>query len=630
MLKIKIVRVAVILSILGATPSVFAQSKKVAVADSLHFAKLADRINGIVNRDPKAADSLAHIYFAEARKLNHDDYSGRGAALINSASLVQGDISKALTWYTVAQRYFKRSKNHLWTGYTNMNMGIALSGKYDFERGLPYILKSIKDFELARDNNMLASAYCTLSMSFHDFGNYEKGKQYAFLALETIKRSKDVKQFYQWQAYSALAINYDDNKEWDKAIKTHLEALKFANRTYIPYTYNNLGNTYKKKGQLNNALKYLNLSLSGSRASGNGYHLASVYGNIADVYRLQHNYQPAGKYIDSTLYYSRQSKSPEKLIDAYDFAYQLKNDTGDYKSAVTYLNLRTALKDSLLNADKAKIIYNYQEQYETKEKEKRIQQQQFEIAKRNYWLIMALAAFVLFCIGAYVLYRLYKNKQEKKLQEEILRQQEIEARALFEGEQSERIRIARDLHDGVGQMLSLVKMNLSAIDTKDAVTINTMDLLDKTIDEVRNVSHNLIPEELNFGIFRALENIADKVNSSGDTKMSIHISQELQSLTFEKQNELSIYRIVQEVVNNMIKHAGANRIDLSITRVNKSIIIALKDNGRGLAEDAIGSSKGIGWKNINARVHLLDGKINIRSEKLTGTQIEITLPEHGQ
>lgn len=621
----------IIVMLLAGNPCAFSQKQTITEKDSIRFTRLNEQYNNCLNTDAKKADSLARIYFAKAKKIRNNDYCGRGAVLLNGVSLIEGNIDKAMEWRKVAIGYFKKSNNYVWIGYINLNMGIIFDNKYNFEKGLPYLLQSVKDFEKAKDNNMIASAYTSIANSFHNFGNYEEGKKYAQLAITTLSRFKDAKQSYQWRAWNALAINYDDNKEWDKAIETHNKALAFAGETNGHNTYNNLGNTYRKKGMLKEAMEYLTLSLNVSAKEGaNDYHYATLYGNIADVYRMQQQYELSRTYIDSTLYYSEKTQSPEKLIDAYYFAYQYYNDTGNYKAASGYLKQYVTLKDSLLNADKAKIIYAYKEKYEAEKKQKLIELQEFEITKRNYWLIIAAVLFLLFCSGAYFAYRTYTYKQGRKLLDEIYRQKEIEAKALFDGEQKERIRIARDLHDGVGQMLSLVKMNLSMVEESDSTLIKKITLLvDKTIDEVRNVSHNLIPQELNFGIFKALEDIAEKVNSAGTTKMEVLLPDELKEITFERQNELTMYRIVQEVVNNMIKHAGADKIELSISRVNNSLIISITDNGRGLDQESISNSKGLGWKNINARVHLLDGKINITSEKLSGTRIEITLPGNG-
>lgn len=233
-------------------------------------------------------------------------------------------------------------------------------------------------------------------------------------------------------------------------------------------------------------------------------------------------------------------------------------------------------------------------------------------------------------IVGYLAIRNNAYKQQKRIQAEIHKQQEIETRSLFEGEQKERIRIARDLHDSIGQMLSVVKMNLSNLSTPDQYgnkLDNTVELVDKTITEVRHISHNLIPEELNFGLFAALEDMAEKINHAGNTKVVLSIPDDALIYQFEKSNELSIYRIVQEALSNIVKHAQATTIDLAVMQQPNGMAINIKDNGKGFDTSQIKTSSGIGWKNIAARVNMLYGELQVRSEKLTGTHIEITIPD---
>ncbi len=557
---------------------------------------------------------------------------GRGATLISTTRMALKKTEEAVTWYNKAQHYFVHAKNYLWKGYANLNMGILFSQRYDFENGFLYLNRSVQDFEQAGDFDMVVSAYVSISNAFHDAKNYVKGIEYAQAAIKTVAAHPGVNDYYRWAAFNELAINYDDNKEYDKAINTHLQALPYAgNKVYS--TYNNLGNTYKKTGRLDSAVHYLDRSLQSLRKNPPGwgldYNHASVYGNLADVYRMQRKYTLAHSFLDSALYYAQKSESPEKLMDAYEYAYLLKKDMQQYKPAMAFLEKCMALKDSLLNEEKTTAMLNIQEKYQAEKKQAIIEQQKNEIARKEQWLWVGGMALLAACIATYFIFALHKSRQEKKLQQEIFNRQAAEAKALFDGEQNERIRIARDLHDGVGQMLSLVKMSLSTVETGDEAVQKAMALTDKTIDEVRNVSHNLIPQELNFGIVRALENLAEKVNASGTTKMSIDMPGPMQTLQFEKQNELSIYRIVQEVVNNMLKHAGASEINLAIKHKDSQVLIAVNDNGRGINLVDMDHSKGIGWKNINARLNMLDGKINVRSEHLSGTQIEITLPSNG-
>ncbi len=174
-------------------------------------------------------------------------------------------------------------------------------------------------------------------------------------------------------------------------------------------------------------------------------------------------------------------------------------------------------------------------------------------------------------------------------------------------------------------MLSLAKMNLSALPGPDTRLQQTIGLIDNTITEVRNISHNLIPEDLNFGLIPALETLAEKVNSIGNTQITVNIAEPVRQQHFGKEYELSIYRIVQETVNNMIRHSGASQIKLDIMQQEQKILLSISDNGKGMDTDHIENTKGIGWKNIKARVNLLDGEIKVQSEKQAGTRIEITL-----
>ena len=111
--------------------------------------------------------------------------------------------------------------------------------------------------------------------------------------------------------------------------------------------------------------------------------------------------------------------------------------------------------------------------------------------------------------------------------------------------------------------------------------------------------------------------------------MSVHVDESIRQLQFEQQNELSIYRIIQEVVNNTIRHSEAGSIELSLAQQTQKILLSIRDNGKGMDAGSIENAKGIGWKNIRARVNLLEGEMKVQSEKSAGTQIEIILPKNG-
>lgn len=211
-----------------------------------------------------------------------------------------------------------------------------------------------------------------------------------------------------------------------------------------------------------------------------------------------------------------------------------------------------------------------------------------------------------------------------KKQKNLVTQKETAQRLIFETEQAERARISRDLHDSVGQKLSVVKMQMSL--TQAGITAQTIELLDKAIHDIRTVSHDMFPQELEKGLHVALEEMAEQVNfTSASTRVSLSLDGGLALRRLSAQAELYLYRIIQEIVNNAIKHAKAKHIHIRIEVRGEQLHIAVSDDGIGMTEGADQSS-GIGLKNIKARVGHLKGILEITSKPGQGTSFAIDMP----
>ena len=500
----------------------------------------------------------------------------------------------------------------------------------DFVKAQDYFFQSLRNAEKANNKHIASVAYNNISATYCETENTEAAIDYAKKAISSCRETGDTALLAN--AYNSLANAYYIEESDSLSLHYYREAL--AQRLLMKDSiglfagYKNLGAVLFEMKDTLQGISYLHKSLAFIQEKDSARWL-SGYLTLGGAYFFSGNLPRAKLYLDSCGLYVGHSTAFDKLEDYYYTLYKYYQKTGDLKNSLKNFELYGNYRDSIISTAKNKQLAELNVKYEAEKKQTLIDQQKFELKQKNQLLWFVATGLILLCIAGYFIYRNIQYKAQRKLRDQEQRQQEIAARSLFEGEQNERIRIARDLHDGVGQMLSLVKMNLSAIENTDLATQKTMLLVDKTIDEVRNVSHNLIPEELNFGIFRALDNLSDKINATGETQMKLDIPESIKNIQFEKQNELSIYRIVQEVVSNMIRHAGASLVELSMSYAAQNIIIAIKDNGRGIDANAIEQSEGIGWKNIKARVHLLDGRINVQSEKLSGTQIEITLPAHG-
>lgn len=247
--------------------------------------------------------------------------------------------------------------------------------------------------------------------------------------------------------------------------------------------------------------------------------------------------------------------------------------------------------------------------------------------------IFAGVALLTLMLG-YSYYRRYQIKQEAKLQKELYEQREEATKNLIEVEGKERSRIAAELHDGVGQMMSAAKMNLSAL--KSNIQFSTpeqehafesvLNQIDDSCKEVRHVSHAMMPGALERkGLVNAVEALVNNITNSALQASVFHEGFEQRA---DENTEVVLYRIIQECVNNAIKHSGASRLDISMIKDTDHISITIEDNGRGF--DKSGTlNDGIGMKNLYTRVNYLKGSIDIDTAPGRGTCIVVEVPALG-
>lgn len=194
--------------------------------------------------------------------------------------------------------------------------------------------------------------------------------------------------------------------------------------------------------------------------------------------------------------------------------------------------------------------------------------------------------------------------------------------AVFETQETERKRLAEDLHDSVGQVLSAIKLNLHRLDKKNEndsptkLLADTRKLTDECIQEIRNIIHNVLPPVLtDFGLIDALQALCDKLGKNTDIKITF--TKNLADERFPSEIELTLYRIAQELFGNAVKHSGASAIQLLITKEAGSLVMSFSDNGVGFDMDNV--KHGFGLKNLQSRAQLINGKIHTYTKPQNGT-----------
>jgi signal transduction histidine kinase len=316
-----------------------------------------------------------------------------------------------------------------------------------------------------------------------------------------------------------------------------------------------------------------------------------------------------------------------------------------YEKALVYQQAYSILRDSILNEERINATAQLEIKYRTAEKDKEIavqhlklSEQQSLLREKNAWIGMG-AVSTLLLTG--FLFMLYKNgrhrqqRQEEQLrimeQEQQLWKKEEEIRnlnAMVKGEERERARLGRELHDGIVGQLAAAKMNFTAIQNKyDQPELKTdfriaLHHLDETALELRKTAHNLMPEILiQQGLVIALESFCEKTSAFTGIQISFHHEAYVPRLDIDF--ELSVYRMVQELVQNIIKHANAVKALVQIDYHEPLLIVTVEDDGIGINKNEASFTNGIGLNNISTRIRALQGNFEITGRKGEGTSVYI-------
>lgn len=544
------------------------------------------------------------------------------------------NFERAQQWGDTAMVYYAKLNNNLWMGYTLRVLGVRSQRLNRSELSIGYFQKSTAYFEACRDTVMIAQNYVNLSLLYHNIiADYTKGLEYGEKGLALVERQHTDQPILLWRAINAIAINHDDAGHWDEAIAYHRRNLSFQDPAYLNSTLNNLGNTLRKKGSFAEAERYFLQSLP-LIDTADAYLFATVYLNLSQVNEDMGRRKKALQYNDLSQRFALKSNHVEKLRDSFDFAYRLYQKEGDYRKAFEAMNHYMAIKDSVLDKDKASIIYEMESRFQSEQKERQIVQLQNETLSKDLeiqrsrfiiWGVVAGTAVLAMAIAWFYKQQKYRLRVDRAREREDLQRQRFSA--VIEAEENERSRVAKDLHDGLGQLLSTAKLGLTAVslpshDMQNQLLNNSISVLDRATQEVRSIAHNLMPAALTeLGLRAALEDMTGKINEA--KLMHVELSMSGLDQRLPATVEVAVYRVIQEVINNMLKHSRADQIQVSLRRNGNALDLSIADNGVGFEKELITRSKGLGWKSVFSRIAMLNGNIEVDTRPGAGTNVSI-------
>jgi signal transduction histidine kinase len=386
------------------------------------------------------------------------------------------------------------------------------------------------------------------------------------------------------------------------------------------------GMVFKISNQPGKALRYFEAALDSTvYISANPYEKAAYYLQAGEVLRQMKNLQGAKIYLYEGLRISNEIKHAENLRDACYYLSLVFADEKRYDSAWYYNQQYVALKDSITNVVSKFRTEEIKTVYDINEKNK-------IIARQTNTRNILIASFAVLLVSLGFLYNRYRLRQKNRYQQELNRQQNDLFNAIAAAQEQERKRIAQDIHDGLGSVLSAAKLKMSEIKEAkpemgaDEKFLTGIALLDEASSELRNISHNIMPATLSkLGLVPALKNLTEKISSHNG--VHIHFFAHDCNNRMNEQIEISVYRIILELINNVVKHANATKATVQLVRYPDYINITVDDNGKGFETGrATDEKKGIGLGSVAARVELLKGKMDIDSMPGSGTTVVIDIP----
>ena len=504
---------------------------------------------------------------------------------------------------------------------------------------------------------------CLIAQKKNLLGEYDSSVFYCNKAIQLLTRSKNDSLLAVALHIKGIAQYYLDDKmkaeaNWRQAlalatqVKDYERIIKLASNLGAIY----LDQVYLKQNKIDNfqiadsffAIAYHQLVVRDSLASTQGLRTLRL---MATSLHFQKKYDSAGYYYKKVIALSK-TVNADVYLGALIFYAELLSETGRHKEAVSYINEAAAIAadSSVPSKDKTQTMYVYglvlnkagdfkkayiyndsaykllaadydkvnakaYSESESKFKNQLLQYQiELEQQKKNklYYLIAGLITLTVF------IFLWLQNRNKKRAALEKARQKQIAIDAFIEGEEKEKARIGRELHDGIAQEIVGIKLAMQQKNA-DAALINELTRISL---DIRNISHELMPQTLKeYGLKLAIEDICQKILAPSGINYEVYSN--LPDERMANKIEITLYRIFQELAHNIIKHSHATEVLVQLRKMNNHILLMVEDNGKGMTDE---KKNGIGISNLKSRVQLLDGNLQYDSSDKEGTTAIVRVP----
>lgn len=561
-------------------------------------------------------------------------YPGKIKCLINYSNMLnqQGLFDRSHDTMKRAEIICKQEKIPVYLIIRiQQTIGNILLSKGNYKEGVKKYIDILPLAESTNDWKRFVGLINNISIAYRETEQYNLALKYALQTLQF--RNKITDKTDLANIYSTIGSVYEDLAVDDSSLKyfliSHKYRLQQNNTQMLAASYNNIGISYFNKKQFHLAAQNCLKANTIWEETQNEKGLVNSYIMLGNIFKENNDFDKAIYYFKKGLALAKKIGFLLMVQDYYYYLaetyYQNKQFKDAYESNQKYVKIH----DSIVNIDSRDHMIEMETKYETEKKEKEniVLQSKNEIntlelkrqtTQRNTLVII----LTLILFSGFILYNRFRLKNKNKLLEE----KNLRSTAVFKAQEEEKSKLSKELHDGVGPLLSLIKLQVSALENSigDKQTINEIkNLANEGIKEVRNISHALMPTVLERnGLKTALNEFANQINQNASVKLDLNyeLTTELPPGT-----QLNIYRIVQEAINNTLKYAQASLAKIHLKNTSNGLELTISDNGRGFDANKVKSGNGL--NNIYSRVDVLKGNIHVQSKPGEGTRFDITIPK---
>ncbi|MCE7994565.1 MAG: tetratricopeptide repeat protein [Roseivirga sp.] len=640
-------------------------SYRVLLKDSVGMGKTYQNIGALYQQ--KGVPDSSHFYNSKsfAIKIKTGDSLSIGKAISNFGAYYFeiGMYDSAINLFRTAFEIYE-SEGYL-EGVARVfnNIGASYRSLGHYRRALSHYTEGIKLYDSLGLDLEKANSFHNTAYLFSRLGDFDKSLSYYNEALSVYTEVEMT--IGQAETYLNMADVMLFTQNPDAAI----DYLKDSEGIYqgrseyggLPSVYHGYGRAYAQKSQFELAERNFLKSIDLMREANNRDAMGAVHNSYAVALYQSGQLRKSELQYKMGLSLGKEFKKPDLVRASLLGLSEVNEALGNSKRAYDYRLHYGVVKDSLDNVEKSRQIAELREIYETEQKDKQISQLELEnelvnaqseanaaqaakqrADKLTFIVLTAALLMVAIILYFYLRQRLMlarlREKEEKEshiksVNELLVQQQTKTLEAMVQGQEEERLRIAKELHDHFGSLMAAVKVNLTTVvakgnidQTNDKQMENLSVLVDQACEDIRSLSHSMhVGISESFGLIPALEDLAHSINASGRVEVAFHSASCTGKL--DSTMEVMTYRLIQELVSNALKHSQATKLTIQVTCLGDIVNIIVEDNGMGFdAQHYMEQSEGMGLKSMQERIMSLQGEFEVDSQPGKGTTVIIDLP----